>query len=82
MTEPSPSRPLPGPPPSPQLAADQAEPQAAPGIRAVPEPGDEESGLPAEPFPDLTARPVAEHVAIFEAEHSRLKDELSTIDQL
>jgi hypothetical protein len=33
-------------------------------------------------FDDLDRRPVAEHVAIFEAEHTRLRDELSTIDQL
>ena len=36
----------------------------------------------AAPFGDLDRRPVAEHVAIFEAEHTRLRDELSTIDQL
>lgn len=35
-----------------------------------------------EAFGDLDQRPVAEHVAIFEAEHARLQDELSTIDQL
>ena len=35
-----------------------------------------------EAFGDLDRRPVAEHVAIFEAEHARLQDELSTIDQL
>jgi len=33
-------------------------------------------------FGDLDRRPVAEHVALFEAEHTRLQDELSTIDQL
>jgi hypothetical protein len=33
-------------------------------------------------FEELDRRPVAEHVAIFEAEHARLQDELSTIDQL
>jgi hypothetical protein len=44
---------------------------------------------PAEPRPDpveafagLADRPVAEHVAVFEAEHDRLQRELSTIDQL
>jgi hypothetical protein len=36
----------------------------------------------AEPFADLDRRPVTEHVAVFEAEHTRLRDELSTIDQL
>ena len=36
----------------------------------------------ADPFADLEARPVAEHVAVFEAEHARLERELGTIDQL
>jgi hypothetical protein len=34
------------------------------------------------PFADLCLRPVAEHVAVFEAEHARLQRELGTIDQL
>jgi hypothetical protein len=34
------------------------------------------------PFADLDRRPVAEHVAVFEAEHARLQRELGTIDQL
>jgi hypothetical protein len=34
------------------------------------------------PFADLPLRPVAEHVAVFEAEHARLQRELGTIDQL
>jgi hypothetical protein len=33
-------------------------------------------------FDDLDQRPVAEHVAVFEAEHDRLQRELGTIDQL
>ncbi|MGY1594977.1 hypothetical protein ACI79D_23635 [Geodermatophilus sp. SYSU D00708] len=33
-------------------------------------------------FADLDHRPVAEHVAVFEAEHARLQRELATIDQL
>ena len=37
---------------------------------------------PADPFAGLTDRPVAEHVAVFEAEHDRLQRELSTVDQL
>ena len=57
MTEPSPQRPVPGPP------------------GQAPEPD-------AGTFADLDQRPVSEHVAIFEAEHTRLRDELSTIDQL
>ncbi|WP_211517276.1 hypothetical protein [Geodermatophilus africanus] len=34
------------------------------------------------PLADLAHRPVAEHVAVFEAEHARLQRELGTIDQL
>jgi hypothetical protein len=37
---------------------------------------------PAEALTELADRPVAEHVAVFEAEHDRLQRELSTIDQL
>jgi hypothetical protein len=33
-------------------------------------------------FAGLEEQPVAEHVAAFEAEHSRLQRELGTIDQL
>jgi hypothetical protein len=33
-------------------------------------------------FADLDERPVDEHVAVFEAEHDRLRRELGTIDQL
>ena len=71
MTEQSPSRPVPGPP------------------RPVPGPGPAEDSSPPETategedrFADLDERPVAEHVAVFEAEHSRLQRELGTIDQL
>ena len=77
MTDPPPPRPVPGPP------------------RPLPEPlpgGAEDAGSPAEPrvvataeappFADLAERPVAEHVAAYEAEHERLQRELSTIDQL
>ena len=39
------------------------------------------SGRP-DPFARLAERPVTEHVAVFEAEHDRLRRELSTIDQL
>ena len=33
-------------------------------------------------FAELEQRPVAEHVAVFEAEHGRLQRELGTIDRL
>jgi hypothetical protein len=35
-----------------------------------------------ERFAGLEEQPVTEHVAVFEAEHSRLQRELGTIDQL
>ena len=77
MTEPSPPRPVPGP----------ARPGPSP-LEKAPRPGeaadrdDSASAPDAATFADLDRRPVAEHVAIFEAEHARLRDELSTIDQL
>ena len=41
------------------------------------------AGADAErPFAGLDARPVAEHVEVFGAEHDRLQRELGTIDQL
>ncbi|MGY1662597.1 hypothetical protein ACI78Q_15370 [Geodermatophilus sp. SYSU D00705] len=43
-------------------------------------PAAEEAGGGA--FADLAERPLAEHVAVFEAEHARLQRELATIDQL
>ena len=68
MTEQSPSRPVPGPPrPAPGPAEDAGAP---------------ESVAAAERFADLDEQPVAEHVAVFETEHSRLQRELGTIDQL
>jgi hypothetical protein len=60
MTEPSPARPVPGPPVR----------DSAGGADA------------ADRLDDLDERPVAEHVAVFEAEHDRLQRELGTIDQL
>jgi hypothetical protein len=33
-------------------------------------------------FAGLDEQPVSEHVAVFEAEHTRLQRELGTIDQL
>ena len=71
MTEQSPSRPVPGPP----------RPVPGPGPTET-QPQPEASGTAADRFADLDERPVAEHVAVFEAEHSRLQRELGTIDQL
>ena len=66
MTEPSSARPTPGPPPS------FPAPESTPVQRRS----------DAARFDDLVQRPVAEHVAVFEAEHARLQRELGTIDQL
>ena len=75
MTEPSSARPVPGPPrPGP------VDPEPAPE-----QAGSSESGTQAAAdgrYADLEQRPVAEHVAVFEEEHSRLQRELGTIDQL
>jgi hypothetical protein len=71
MTEPSPSRPVPGP----QRPVPPAPAQAGPAEAGEAAGGDDR-------FADLGERPVAEHVAVFEAEHSRLQRELGTIDQL
>ncbi len=73
MTDPVPPRPVPGPPrpvPGPPAGAAPAVPAPA-----APTPS-------SDPVGALADRPVAEHVAVFEAEHDRLRRELSTIDQL
>jgi hypothetical protein len=76
MTEPSPTGPVPGPPrPVPGPSPRQGPPSQVPAPPA-------EAGAGEDRFADLDARPVAEHVAVFEAEHSRLQRELGTIDQL
>ena len=71
MTEPSPPRPVPGPP----------RPVHGPA-RTEGTPSPETGGTREDRFADLDERPVAEHVAVFETEHSRLQRELGTIDQL
>ena len=78
MTEPSPARPVPGPPrPGPWPRPDGP---ARPTGEQPTEDAGRDSG--DERFADLDQRPVAEHVAVFEAEHDRLRRELGTIDQL
>jgi hypothetical protein len=75
MTEPNPPRPVPGPPrpgPGPTQAPAASGETAAPAADRAGE----------QPFDDLDERPVADHVPVFEAEHSRLQRELGTIDQL
>ena len=81
MTDPAPQRPVPGPPrpvPGP-VTGPVPGPVAGPVTGRVPAAG-QPSADPR--FDDLAGRPVAEHVAVFEAEHERLQRELSTIDQL
>ena len=78
MTEPNRPRPVSGPPrPGPSGPA-----PVPPGTRAVEPQRDDAGSDDAAPFADLDQRPVAEHVAVFEAEHARLQRELGTIDQL
>ncbi|MGY1606826.1 MULTISPECIES: hypothetical protein [unclassified Geodermatophilus] len=84
MTEPSRPRPVPGPPrPGPAAApvAGTAAP-AGPGALVGPAPVDGTGAAVGNPLAGLDQRPVAEHVAVFEAEHDRLRRELATIDQL
>jgi hypothetical protein len=51
--------------------------------RPAPATADESaSGRDEQRFAGLDEQPVTEHVAVFEAEHSRLQRELGTIDQL
>jgi hypothetical protein len=72
MSEPTPPRPVPGPP----------RPGPGPASAGEPVPSADSGAEAQQPFEDLEERPVAEHVAVFEAEHSRLQRELGTIDQL
>jgi hypothetical protein len=73
VTEPAQQRPVPGPPRAVPGPPAPPVPSAAPTPPAVPE---------GSPFAGLADLPVAEHVAVYEAEHERLQRELSTIDQL
>jgi hypothetical protein len=70
MTEPTPSRPVPGPP--------RPVPGPTPSDASPPE----DAAARENRFAELDEQPVAEHVAVFEAEHGRLQRELGTIDQL
>jgi hypothetical protein len=82
MTQPSSGRPVPGPPrPGPGLGSRPDGGIPRPGEPSGPQ-EPREPGSAGDPFTDLDERPVAEHVALFEEEHSRLQRELGTIDQL
>jgi hypothetical protein len=81
VTDPAPQRPVPGPPrpvPGPVPGRPVAPAQDAGDALSTEASGDPETS----PFAGLADRPVAEHVAVYEAEHERLQRELSTIDQL
>jgi hypothetical protein len=86
VTDPAQPRPVPGPPrllpgPLTRPAPDAGAPESrAPESRAPEASGPAAVGVA--PFADLASRPVADHVAVYEAEHERLQRELSTIDQL
>ena len=74
MTDPAGPRPVSGPPRS---GAPRPGPDSFPAdVGAAAEPAE------GSPFAGLSARPVTEHVAVYQAEHERLQRELSTIDQL
>jgi hypothetical protein len=82
MTEPSRPRPVPGPPrPGPRPAPPGGPPVPAAAHPETARPDTTDAGEGAA-FADLDQRPLAEHVAVFEAEHARLQRELATIDQL
>jgi hypothetical protein len=84
MTEPNAPRPVPGPPrpgPGPALASAPTEDTATEGTAAHDAAPETDRDAPT-PFADLDERPVSDHVAVYEAEHSRLQRELGTIDQL
>jgi hypothetical protein len=83
VTDPVQPRPVPGPVrPRPGPVGPLPSPPSAVGPATSA--GDDAAAPVAEgsPFAGLPGRPVAEHVAVFEAEHERLQRELSTIDQL
>jgi hypothetical protein len=72
MSDPSEPRPVPGPP--------RPGPGSSPASASEPVPAPDAARR--DPFAGLNDRPVAEHVAVYEAEHARLGRELGTIDQL
>ncbi|GAB3363920.1 hypothetical protein GCM10027300_38550 [Modestobacter lapidis] len=74
MTEPHPQHPVPG--------SQHPVPGPPRPVPALPRDDALGSEQPADPFAGLAGQPVAEHVAVYEAEHDRLRRELSTIDQL
>ncbi|WP_167761194.1 hypothetical protein [Geodermatophilus sp. DF01-2] len=84
MTEPSRPRPVPGPPRPGPWSGPAPVPAGTGSAAAGTTPATTEAAPTGDgtPFADLDQRTVAEHVAVFEAEHARLQRELATIDQL
>ena len=83
VTDPAQARPVPGPVrPSPGPAGPIPGPSGVVGPGGSPGDGGAARVAEVPPFAGLAERPVAEHVAVYEAEHERLQRELSTIDQL
>ena len=79
MTEPSTPRPVPG--PGRPVPGPVAPASAQPSARTTEGTADRATG-DGDRFARLAARPVAEHVEVFEAEHDRLQSELGTIDRV
>jgi hypothetical protein len=79
MTEPDRPRPVPGPTRPGRWAGAAPAPAGTMnvGAQTADRAADDGSAVTA-----LDRLPVAEHVAVFEAEHARLQRELGTIDQL
>jgi hypothetical protein len=82
MTDPNRPRPVPGPPRPGPWGGPAPVPATTASPEAVAVPVEAPAADEGAPFADLPLRPVAEHVAVFEAEHARLQRELGTIDQL
>ena len=80
MTDPTRPRPVPGPPRPGSWGGPAPVPAGAVPAEAPPAGTSAADG--GAPLGDLASRPVAEHVAVFEAEHDRLQRELGTIDRL
>lgn len=81
MTEPSSSRPVPG-PARPVPGADGSGPASSSPATSSPASSSPARAAQGERFAALADRPVAEHVEVFEAEHDRLQAELGTIDRI
>ena len=83
VTDPAQARPVPGPArPRPGPAGPIPGPSGVVGPGGSPGDGGAARVAEGPPFAGLAERPVAEHVAVFGAEHGRLQRELATVGQL